>query len=116
MADATNTELKRVQIVETFISRVGLPSLIVLVLLGVIVAMLFGYADPPVVTKSAFHSHMLTNDQIHDAMIKNSTANTQALLQITSELKEMRLGIKCDRKRNDTDKLRCYQEINGASD
>lgn len=119
MSETTHDQsgiITKVRVVETFISKVGIPSLIVLVILGSSVATFFGYADPPVVTKSSFQSHVLANDQIHDAMIKNSTANTEALRQITAELRELRLGMKCDRKPNDREKLRCYQELNGASD
>lgn len=106
----------KARIVEKFISNVGLPIFIILVIIGVIVAMLVGYVDSPIITKSMFQSHALVNDQIHDAMIKNSTANTEALRQITSELRSLRLGISCDRKANDRDKLRCYQENNGPVD
>lgn len=117
MAETVETPiLTKVRILETFIVRVGVPTLIVLVLIGVTIGSLLGYIDPPMVTKSAFDTHMLTNDQIHSAMIKNSTANTEALQQITAELRELRLGMKCDRKPNDREKLRCYQELNGASD
>lgn len=108
--------ITRARVLETFISKVGIPSLIILVILGVVVSMLVGYVDSPLITKSAFQSHILTNDQIHDAMIKNSTANTEALRQITSELRELRLGMNCDRKASDRDKLRCYQDINGGPD
>ena len=119
MAESTASNesmLNKARELEKFISKVGIPSLIVLVILGVIVSMLVGYVDSPLITKSAFQSHILTNDQIHDAMIKNSTANTEALRQITSELRELRLGMNCDRKRTDADKLRCYQSMNGSTD
>lgn len=102
--------LERAMAFGRFINEVGLPSVVVMVIVGVSTSILMGWTPSPWVSKDDFRLHVTTNDTMHASMLQQSSQNTEALKAITEAMQAMN----CDNKKADLDKLKCFRRMNGG--
>jgi len=102
----------RAKVAGDFINRVGLPSVIVIFLLVIVAAIIFGKVESPVVTKSQFKEAESYNRQVHEALIDDARAQTKA----TQETAIVLRAISCELKHSDTERLKCFRSINQGGD
>lgn len=90
------------------INQVGVPAVIILFFLVVLGAVVFGKVDSPVVTRGQFKEAVDRNIEAHNAIIRSAEANTRAG-QATAEVLEK---INCELKHADSEKLKCFRNLN----
>lgn len=103
--------ISKTKAVAIFINQVGIPSLIVIVFVGLIAGTWMGKIPSPVVTSAAFEDHVRRSDERHDAIVRNSDAQVEVLRETKTVLK----GISCDLKPTDKERILCFKEMNAPN-
>ena len=109
--DHVQQMITKTKAIAIFINQVGIPSLIVVVFVGLIAGTWMGKIPSPVVTSSDFADHVRRSDERHDAIVRNSDAQVEVLRETKTVLK----GISCDLKPSDKERILCFKTINGSN-
>lgn len=100
--------LNRTKAIAIFINQVGIPSIIILVFVGLITATWMGKIPSPVVTSTDFNNHIIRTEERHDAIIRNTDAQVEVLRETKTVLK----SISCELKPTDRERVECFKEMN----
>ena len=90
-----------------FVTQIGVPSVIVLVLLGLAVGSWFGYFENPLVTKGMFEEYKGRNEQLH-AQVKDAV--TEHGEQLEDVRKAIR-GLRCELRPTPERRAWCFSKL-----
>jgi len=105
---ASSAMAMKAKTIGIFINQVGLPTLIILVFVGLIASTWAGKVPSPIVTSSEFRDHVIRSDQRHDEIVRNSNAQ----IEVLKEMKNALRGINCDLKPSDRERITCFKDMN----
>lgn len=96
-----------------FLNRVGLPTFLVLVVVGLVMAVMLGYSPAPFMSNERSEAMFMQLIRGHEAMIGSLHEQTK-VLQGSQELEKKKLetleDILCEAKHSDKDRLECYRK------
>jgi len=94
---------KKAKAAGAFVNQVGIPSLIVLFILGITGAIAFQRIPSPFVTAREFDEHQRETRSMIPVLEKQT--------EVLSELKGAVQGIRCDQKPTNEERLKCFQNL-----
>lgn len=101
--DGGNNWARSGKAVGAFVNQVGIPSLIVLFILGITGAIAFQRIPSPFVTSLEFQAHQIETRSMLPVL--------QEQTEVLQEMKGALQGIRCDQKPTNEERLRCFQHL-----